>query len=81
MALSYPLDQPTGIGIAQIELRAVHAVVASQSPFTFKQQVVAHQGQRWEASVTIPSVRSSCSLEEHACRFKGTNRYIPYGRS
>lgn len=57
MALSYPLDQPTSIGIAQIELRAVNAVATSQSPFTFKQQVVSHQGQRWEASVSIPSVR------------------------
>lgn len=57
MALSYPLDQPTGIGIAQIELRAVNAVATSQSPFTYKQQVVSHQGQRWEASVSIPSVR------------------------
>lgn len=57
MAVSYPLSTPTTIGIESIELRAVNAVAASQSPFTFKQQVVAHQGQKWEASVTIPSVR------------------------
>ena len=57
MALSYPLTQPTTIGIEQIELRAVNAVATSQSPFTYKQQIVSHGGQRWEASVTIPSVR------------------------
>lgn len=57
MAISYPLSTPTTIGIESIELRAVNAVTTSQSPFTFKQQVVAHQGQKWEASVTIPSVR------------------------
>lgn len=57
MALTYPLAQPTTIGIEQIELRAVNAVAISSSPFTYKQQVVAHGGQRWEASVTIPSVR------------------------
>lgn len=57
MAISYPLSTPTTIGIESIELRAVNAVATSQSPFTFKQQVVAHQGQRWEASVNIPSVR------------------------
>lgn len=57
MALSYPLTQPTTIGIEQIELRAVNAVATSQSPFTYKQQIISHGGQRWEASVTIPSVR------------------------
>lgn len=57
MALTYPLTQPTTIGIEQIELRAVNAVATSQSPFTYKQQIVNHGGQRWEASVTIPSVR------------------------
>ena len=57
MALTYPLTQPTTIGIEQIELRAVNAVATSQSPFTYKQQIVSHGGQRWEASVTIPSVR------------------------
>ena len=57
MALTYPLSMPTTIGIEQIELRAVNAVATSQSPFTYKQQIVNHGGQRWEASVTIPSVR------------------------
>jgi len=56
MAISYPLATPTSIGIENIELRAVNAVATSQSPFTFKQQVISHGGQKWEASVTIPPV-------------------------
>ena len=56
MALTYPLDTPTSIGIESIELRAVNAVATSQSPFTFKQQIISHGGQKWEASVSIPSV-------------------------
>mgnify|MGYP003636310191 FL=1 len=56
MALSYPLATPTTIGIESIELRAVNAVAVSQSPFTYKQQIVSHSGQKWEASVNIPSV-------------------------
>ena len=56
MALSYPLTTPTTIGIESIELRAVNAVAISQSPFTYKQQVVSHGGQKWEASISIPSV-------------------------
>jgi len=48
---------PTVIGIAQITLRARQTVVTSESPFTYKQQVIRHTGDRWEASVTIPSVQ------------------------
>lgn len=57
MAISFPINTPTTIGFESIEIRAVNAVATSQSPFTYKQQVVAHGGQRWEASVTIPTVR------------------------
>ena len=56
MALSYPLTTPTSIGIESIELSAVNAVATSSSPFTFKQQIVSHGGQKWQASVSIPSV-------------------------
>lgn len=61
MAIVYPLNTPTTIGIESISIRAVNAVATSQSPFTFKQQVISHTGQRWEATVTIPSVRKDAS--------------------
>jgi len=63
MALTYPLSTPTTIGIESIELRAVNAVAVSQSPFTYKQQVISHGGQKWEASVTIPSVHRDKAAE------------------
>lgn len=56
MAVTYPLNIPTEIGIEGIRLRAVNAVSTSQSPFTFRQQVISHQGQRWEADIRIPRV-------------------------
>jgi hypothetical protein len=56
MAISYPLDTPTTVGFESIQLRAFNAVATSQSPFTYKQQVISHTGQKWEASVSIPSV-------------------------
>jgi hypothetical protein len=56
MAISYPLDTPTTIGFESIELRAVNATITSQSPFSYKQQVISHTGQRWEANISIPSV-------------------------
>ncbi len=63
MALTYPLDTPTTIGIESIELRAVNAIAVSQSPFTYKQQTVVHGGQKWEAAVNIPSVHRDKAAE------------------
>ena len=57
MALTYPLNTPTTIGIAQIELRASNTTATSASPFSYKQQVISYGGQQWSASVSIPSVR------------------------
>ena len=63
MAITYPLDTPTSIGIESIELRAVNSVATSQSPYTYKQQIVSHGGQKWEASVNIPSVHRDKAAE------------------
>ena len=63
MALTYPLSTPTTIGIENIEFRAVNAVATSQSPFTYKQQIVQHTGQRWEATITIPPVKRDLAEE------------------
>lgn len=63
MAISYPLNTPTTIGIEAISIRAVNSVTTSQSPFTYKQQVVDFGGQRWEASVSIPSVHRDKAAE------------------
>ena len=57
MAITYPLNTPTNIGIANITLSAENAVAISQSPFTFQQQVVAHPGQRWAASISLPPMK------------------------
>ena len=57
MALGYPLDTPDTIGIGDIELRTVNSVAVSQSPFTYRQQVISHGGQKWEATVSLPAVR------------------------
>lgn len=54
MAESYPLALPTHTGIAQIRLLARDVVGVSTSPFNFKQQVFRHQGQRWEADISLP---------------------------
>lgn len=57
MSIVYPLALPTSIGVAEITLRARNVVALSESPFTFRQQVFKHQGERWEASITLPTQR------------------------
>lgn len=57
MAITYPINTPTNIGIANITFMAENAVAISSSPFTFQQQVVAHQGQRWAASISLPPMK------------------------
>ena len=57
MAITYPIQTPSSIGIANIEFTASNAVAISRSPFTFSQQVYTYAGQMWSASVSIPPVR------------------------
>ena len=57
MAIIYPLNTPTNIGIASITFIAENAVAISQSPFTYEQQVISHPGQRWSASISLPPMK------------------------
>lgn len=57
MAESYPLALPTHTGIARVRLIARDVVGVSTSPFNFTQQVYRHQGQRWEADITLPPMQ------------------------
>ncbi len=56
MAISYPVTFPS-IGIRSMTIRARSVVGISQSPFTGQQQVYQHQGQWWEAEVTMPPMK------------------------
>jgi len=63
MAIQYPLSLPTVSGIQSIVLRTKNATAISASPFTFKQQVVAFTGQRWEADITLPPMERADAEE------------------
>ena len=49
---------PTVTGINSITLRMSSRNAISASPFTYAQQVIAHQGQRWEADVNLPTMKN-----------------------
>ena len=57
MAITYPLSLPSAAGVRGITLRAANVVAVAESPFTFRQQVIKHPGERWEASVTLPPMQ------------------------
>lgn len=56
MAETYPINMPNS-NIASVRLIARNAVAVAASPFTFAQQVYRHQGQGWEADITLPAMK------------------------
>lgn len=56
MPISYPVNFPS-IGIRSMTIRARSVVGVAQSPFTLSQQVYKHQGQAWEAEVSLPPMK------------------------
>ena len=57
MAVTYPVALPTSPNYQSVTLRAVNQNTTSSSPFTYRQQIVSHGGQRWEASLTLPPMK------------------------
>lgn len=59
MTIIYPLSLPATPYPAAVTLRARSVVGVSSSPFSYSQQVYAHQGQRWEADIDMPPMSES----------------------
>lgn len=57
MTISYPLTLPTHTGMAGRRLTRRSVVAVSASPFTGTQQVQEHQGQWFEAEISLPPMR------------------------
>ena len=57
MAIVYPLTFPTVTGSASVTIEALSVVGITQSIFTLEEQVQAHQGQAWAASVGLPTMK------------------------
>jgi len=74
MAISYPVAFPD-LGIKSMTIRAVSVVGMNQSPFTGQQQVYKHQGQWWEAEITLPPMKRADAEQIAAFLFKLNGRY------
>jgi hypothetical protein len=75
MAITYPLSLPSVAGIAQIRITGRNAVAVSSSPFTYKQQVMQHQGARWEAEISLPPTKRDEAEEWIAFLFALQGQY------
>lgn len=61
MAITYPLTLPSHTDLRSVNFLVVKTVSITQLPFSYKQQVHAHSGQRWEAEVSLPSMRRAAA--------------------
>lgn len=74
MSISYPVAFPD-LGIKSMNIRAMNVVGMSQSPFTGQQQVYKHQGQWWEAELTLPPMKRAEAEQIAAFLLKLNGRY------
>lgn len=74
MAITYPVTFPD-VGIRAMNIRARTVVGISSSPFTGQQQVYKHQGEWWEAEVTLPPMKRATAEQVSAFLLKMKGRY------
>ena len=75
MAITYPVSFPASIGLANLNIRARNVVGISASPFTGQQQVYKHQGQWWEAEVSLPPMKRADAEQVVAFLLKMNGQY------
>lgn len=56
MAVTYPIDFPTVIGLGGFKINLRTAVARSESPFSFVEQTYDWGGQIWEIEATTPTL-------------------------
>lgn len=76
MPLAFP-----NVGITSINLRLKRTVAVTESPFTYDQQVYAHQGAIWEAEVSLPPLThdEARSVEAFIVGLKGRSGTFTFG--
>ena len=72
--ITYPVTFPD-VGIRAMNIRARTVVGISSSPFTGQQQVYKHQGEWWEAEVTLPPMKRATAEQVTAFLIKMKGRY------
>ena len=76
MPLAFP-----NVGLQSISLRLKRSVAVTSSPFTYDQQVFAHQGAIWEAEVSLPPLThdEAQSVQAFIVGLKGRSGTFTFG--
>jgi hypothetical protein len=69
MAISYPLSFPS-VSIRDITWEAKTKVAVTESPFTGEQQIVEHDGQWFEAQISLPPLERAEAKRAETKQFK-----------
>lgn len=79
--VSYPLSVPSGLKVRNSSFRLRRSVAVSESPFTFTQQVVKHQGERWEGEVTLKTMTRTevADIQAFLAKLRGQRGTFLYG--
>ena len=79
MTVTYPLTPPSTI-YRDLAMRLNRIVGVSQSPFTGEQQVTQHQGEWWEAEISLPRLSRTSAIAWQAflarCRGRRGTFYL-----
>ena len=75
MAISYPLSVPNTTSVKSVTMRARSNVAVTQSPFTYKQQVLKFQGSAWEIDVSLKAMKRDEAEEWIAFFLKLNGQY------
>lgn len=70
MAITYPIDFPTDLGVNNFTLRQRTAVSRTESPFTFSEQVYDWGGQIWEIEANLPLMNRATAEIYNSFLFK-----------
>lgn len=73
MSLSYPFNFPTTGGLTKVTWMAKSLVSVNQSEFTGQQEVQRHQGQWWEAVVSVSTLETIDESEDWISFLVGLN--------
>lgn len=75
MTITYPIDLPSTPAPAKIRIYPRAIVAVGISPFTAAQQVYKHQGQLWQADITLPPMLRADAAPWIAAMLQLNGRY------
>lgn len=75
MAITYPINLPSTPAPSEVRIAPRSIVAVAVSPFSGAQQAYQHQGQFWQADITLPPMRTADAAPWMAAFLQLNGRY------